>query len=146
VGQTLAILKRAWVPVVVAAAVVGGGLAVVNLRHAFGSNEIFSWSGAGSEAIEPINIKHVTYEVFGPGDTPGKVSYLNHDTQPEQVDFAGLPWAHTKTTTNPAVVANVVAQGDSDSIGCRITVNGDVKDEQIARGHHAQAFCLVKAA
>jgi hypothetical protein len=50
------------------------------------------------------------------------------------------------TTTSPAVIANLVAQGDGDAIGCRITVNGDIKDEQHATGHHAQVFCLVKAA
>jgi hypothetical protein len=49
-------------------------------------------------------------------------------------------------TMSPAVIANLVAQGDSDQIGCRITVNGAVKDEQFATGHHAQVFCLVKAA
>lgn len=145
-GPILTTLKRAWVPVVVAAAVTGGGLAVANLRHAFGSDEIFSWTGAGSQVIESINVKQVTYQVFGPGHATGGVSYLNHDTQPEQANFAGLPWTHTITTTNPAVIANLVAQGDSDSIGCRIIVNGDVKDEQFIRGHHAQAFCLVKAA
>ncbi|HET9876739.1 MAG TPA: MmpS family transport accessory protein [Mycobacterium sp.] len=141
-----AILKRFWVPLVVATAVVGGALAVVNLRGAFGSDEIFSWSGSGSEVIESINIKRVIYEVFGPSDTAGGVSYLNADTKPEEANFASLPWAYTMTTTNPAVVANLVAQGNGDSIGCRIIVNGDVKEEQLANGHHAQAFCLVKAA
>lgn len=133
-------------PLVVATAVVGGALAVVNLRGAFGSDEIFSWSGSGSEVIESINIKRVIYEVFGPSDTAGGVSYLNADTKPEEANFASLPWAYTMTTTNPAVVANLVAQGNGDSIGCRIIVNGDVKEEQLANGHHAQAFCLVKAA
>jgi hypothetical protein len=44
------------------------------------------------------------------------------------------------------VIANVVAQGNSDNIGCRITVNGDLKDEHYSSEHHAQTFCLVKAA
>lgn len=140
------ILSRAWVPVVVLAAIILGGIAVVNLRGAFGSDEIFRWSGSGSEVIDPINVKQVTYEVFGPSGAVGGVSYLNQDTQPEQSNFTGLPWSLTMTTTNPAVVANLVAQGDGDTIGCRIIVNGDVLDEQLSTGHHAQAFCLVKAA
>jgi hypothetical protein len=140
------VLSRAWVPIVVVAAVILGGLAVINLRGAFGSDEIFSWSGSGSEVIESINVKQVTYEVFGPGSAAGGVSYLNKDTKPEQANFSTLPWTYTMTTTNPAVVANLVAQGNSDSIGCRISVNGDVLDEHVATGHHAQAFCLVKAA
>ena len=65
---------------------------------------------------------------------------------PEQANFTSLPWTYTLTTTIPAIIANVVAQGNSDTIGCRITVNGDVRDEQTSNGHHAQTFCLVKAA
>lgn len=139
-------LKRVWVPLVVVVAVSLGGLGVVRLRGVFGSDEIFKWNGSGSEVIESINTKRVTYEVFGSSDTAGGVSYLNKDAQPEKADFIGLPWSYTMTTTNPAVIANVVAQGDDDRIGCRITVNGDVKDEQFSNGHHAQTFCLVKAA
>lgn len=141
-----AIAKRAWVPMVVAAAAVAGTVTVVNLRGAFGSDEIFRWDGSGSQPIASINEKRVVYEVFGPAGTTGGVSYLNEQTQPEQATFTGLPWNYTITTTSPAVIGNVVAQGDGDRIGCRITVNGEIKDEQLATGHHAQVFCLVKAA
>lgn len=141
-----AIVNRAWVPVVVASAAVAGTLAVVSLRGAFGAEEIFRWDGSGSAPIASINEKRVAYEVFGPGDTIGGVSYLDEQTQPAQSTFTTLPWSHTMTMTSPAVIANLVAQGDGDAIGCRITVNGAVKDEQFATGHHAQVFCLVKAA
>lgn len=141
-----AFLKRAWVPLIVVAAVTLGGLAVDRLRGVFGSEEIFSQTGSSAEAIVPFNPKRVTYEVFGPSDTKGSVSYLNKKAQPEEATFTSLPWTYTLTTTIPAVIANVVAQGNADRIGCRITVNGEVKDEQSSRGHHAQAFCLVKAA
>ena len=60
----LTLFKRLWVPLVVAAAAVAGTVAVVNLRDAFGADEIFGWSGRGSEIIESINEKHITYEVF----------------------------------------------------------------------------------
>lgn len=140
------ILKRVWVPLVITVAAVAGGVAVVNLRGGFGSNEIFSWNGSGSAVIESINEKQVTYEIFGAADSAGGVSYLNKETQAEQAKFTGLPWTYTMTTTNPAVIGNLVAQGSGDHIGCRIIVNGDVKDEQTATGYHAQVFCLVKAA
>lgn len=133
-------------PLVVVVAVALGGLAVINLRGVFGSDEIFQWSGKGSEPIDSINIKHVTYEIYGASDTGGGVSYLNADAQPEQADFTSLPWTYTMTTTNPAVIANLVAQGDGDGIGCRIIVNGEIKDEQFSDGHNAQTFCLVKNA
>ncbi|MGB8391468.1 MmpS family transport accessory protein [Mycobacterium sp.] len=139
-------LKRAWVPLVVVVAVLAGGSAVINLRGVFGSDKIFSATGSSVETIVPFNPKSVTYEVFGPSDTKGSVSYLNKNAQPEQANFTSLPWTYTITTTDPAVIANVVAQGNSDSLGCRITVNGDVRDEQSSNGHHAQTFCLVKAA
>lgn len=62
-----------------------------------------------------------------------------------QVLDTTLPWSYTITTTLPAVFANVVAQGDSNSIGCRITVNGVVKDERIVNEVRAYTFCLDKS-
>jgi hypothetical protein len=139
-------VKRAWVPLVVVVAVALGGLAVDRLRGVFGSDQIFSATGSSAEPLVSFNLKRVTYEVFGPGETRGSVSYLNSNAQPEEANFVSLPWTFTITTTTPSVIANVVAQGDSDNIGCRITVNGEVKDEQSSGGHHAQTSCLVKAA
>lgn len=139
-------LKRLWVPLVVVATVSLGGLGVARLHGVFGSDEIFTWTGSGSRPVESINTKDVIYEVFGSSGAVGDVSYLTADTQPAQAAFTGLPWTYRMTTTQPAVIANVVAQGDVDRIGCRITVNGAIKDEQYANGHHAQVFCLVKAA
>ena len=142
----LTLLKRSWVPIAVVGVGVLGGLGVDRLRGEFGSDEVFTWTGSGSQVIESINTKQVPYEVFGSGAAAGAVSFLTADTRPAKADFSGLPWTYTMTTTAPAVIANIVAQGDSDSIGCRITVNGTVTDEQVAEGHHAQVFCLVKAA
>lgn len=132
-------------PLVVVAAVALGSIAVDRLRGVFGSDKIFSATDSNAKPLVPSHIKRVTYEVFGPGDTTGTVSYLNKLVQPEQADFTHLPWSYTLTTTVPAVMANVVAQGNSDDIGCRITVDGEVKDEQSSAGHHTQTFCLVKA-
>jgi hypothetical protein len=139
-------LKRTWVLLVVVVAVVLGAVAVTRLRAVFGSDAIFTATGSSAEPLEPSHIKRVTYEVYGPGDTSGSVSYLNKSAQPEQANFTSLPWTYTITTTVPAVIANVVAQGNSDNIGCRITVNDEVKDERFASGQHAQTSCLVKAA
>ncbi len=140
------LLKRAWVPLVVVVAVALGGIAVYRLRGVFGSDAIFTATGSSAEPLEPSHVKQVTYEIFGPSDTAGSVSYLDKKAQAEQASFTSLPWTFTITTTVPAVIASVVAQGDSDSIGCRITVNGELKDEKSSAGHHAQTSCLVKAA
>ncbi len=133
-------------PLVVVVAVALGGIAVARLRGVFGSEAIFTATGSTAEPLEPSHVKRVTYDVYGPGNTAGSVSYLDQNAQPQQASFTGLPWTFTIATTTPAVIANVVAQGSSDNIGCRITVNGVVKAEQSSAGHHAQTSCLVKAA
>lgn len=142
----IAFLKKAWVPLVVVVAVALGGEAVNRLRGMFGSDAIFSATGSSAEPLEASHIKRVTYEVYGPSSTTGSVSYLDKNAQPKRVDFSALPWAFTITTTVPAVIASVVAQGNSDDIGCRITVNGELHDERSSAGRHAQTSCLVKAA
>jgi hypothetical protein len=141
----LTFFKRAWVPLVVVVAVLLGGVAVGRLRGVFGSDAIFTATGSSAEPLEPSHLKRVTYEVYGPSDTTGSVSYLDTKAQPAQANFTSLPWTFTVMTTAPAVLASVVAQGNSDNIGCRITVNGEVKDERSSAGHHAQTSCLVKA-
>lgn len=142
----LVFLKKAWVPLVVVVAVVLGGGAVSRLRGVFGSDEVFTATGSSAEPLQPSHVKQVTYEVYGPSDTSGSVSYLDNKAEPQRATFTGLPWTYTVTTTVPAVLANVVAQGNGDNIGCRITVNGELKDEKSSAGHNAQTSCLVKAA
>lgn len=141
-----ALIKRTWVAVVVVLAVALGAAGVIQLRARFGSDEIFAASDHRPGTIVAVNTKQVTYELFGPAAGAGKISYLNAEAKPEEAVFTGLPWTHTFSTTAPAVVANLIAQGDTDTLGCRITVNGAVKDEQQASGASAQTFCLVKAA
>lgn len=43
-------------------------------------------------------------------------------------------------------MGNIVAQGDSDTLGCRITIDGVVKAERISNEVNAYTFCVVKAA
>ena len=145
-SSTLNGFARVWVPLVVVGAVAHGGVADMRLRTVFGSDSIFSETARSAEPLAPFHVKTVTYEIYGPSDTTGSVDYLDERAKPGQSEFASLPWSLTISTTQPVVIANVVAQGDSDHLGCRITVNGDVKDEQSATGHHAQTFCLVKSA
>jgi hypothetical protein len=63
-----------------------------------------------------------------------------------EAGFTSLPWSVTVSTTDPGVLANVVAQGDTASLGCRILVNDKLVAEDQAEGRDAQAFCLDKAA
>ena len=88
----------------------------------------------------------LTYEIFGPPGAVATINYLDLDAQPQIARDVPLPWSLTLTTTAPAASANIVAQGDTDTIGCRITVNGELKDEKTSTGVNAQTFCLVKSA
>jgi len=74
------------------------------------------------------------------------INYLDLDAKAQIVRDTTLPWSLTLTTTAPAASANIVAQGDTDSIGCRIYVDGVLKDEKTSDGVNAQTFCLVKSA
>jgi hypothetical protein len=53
--------------------------------------------------------------------------------------------AYDTTTTQPAVFVNVSAQGDSNSIGCRIKIDNAVKDERSANTLNAFTYCLDKS-
>lgn len=140
----LGVLKRFWISLVIVAVVMVGGFVAHRLHNMFGSHGV---SAVGQvEAIVPINVKRVTYEVFGPAGTVGHVSYLDENAQPQGANFTTLPWSHTVTTTLPGVFAAVVAQGNSDTVGCRIVVDGQVREEQSASSFNAQIFCLDKAA
>ena len=70
------------------------------------------------------------------------INNLDVNPQPQRVDDTVLPWSYDVTTTEPAVFANIVVRGDSDSIGCRIIIDGAVKDERSVKTLNAYTFCL----
>jgi hypothetical protein len=43
-------------------------------------------------------------------------------------------------------MGNIVAQGNSNTIGCRITVDGVVKAERISHEVDAFTYCVLKGA
>jgi hypothetical protein len=144
-SSTVSIVKRAWIPIVIVTLVAVAGFGVYRLHAAFGVGGQSSTVSARADDVKPFNPKHVMLEVFGPTGTVADINYLDVDAATQRVDAAPLPWSYSVTTTAPAVSVNVVAQGDSEVIGCRITVNGDVLDERTVEGIHAQTFCLVKS-
>lgn len=140
------VLSRVWIPLVILVVIICGGLTVSRLHGAFGSGKHPSYSDGPSEDTNPYNPKQLTYEVFGPAGTVADISYFDVNSDPQQVDGATLPWSLKLTTTLPAVVGNIVAQGNSNTIGCRILVDGVVKAERISHEVSAYTFCLLKAA
>jgi hypothetical protein len=118
---------------------------VYRLHGIFGSQHNTPAASAISNDITPFNPKHVILEVFGAPGTVATINYLDVNAQPQRVDDTTLPWSYDITTTQPAVFTNVMAQGDSDSIGCRITIDGVVKDERSVNTLNAYTFCLDKS-
>jgi hypothetical protein len=137
-------LKRAWIPLVLVVVLAVSGLVVLRLHKIFASQDLNASAGAGIQIVQ-FNPKIVVYDVFGPAGTTARIDYFDADANTHEVN-AALPWSITLSTTLPAVSANIMAQGDNDEIGCRITVDGTVRDEQSRNGLNAQTFCLVKSA
>ncbi len=121
------------------------GFAIFRLHGIFGSNDSSSANSALANEIVPFNPKQVVLEVFGAPGAVATINYLDVNAQPQQVKDAPLPWSFTITSTEPAVVGNVVAQGNGNTIGCRIIVNGVVKDERTVNKADAYTFCLDKS-
>jgi hypothetical protein len=139
-------LKRFWVVAVVAIALLAAVAVVGRLRTFFDTDQPLAPEAGHADAIVPFNTKRVTYEILGPQTATGRVSYLDVNGKTLEAGFTSLPWSVTVTTTDPGMLANVVAQGDTDGLACRILVNDEVVDESHAAGRDAQTFCLEKAA
>jgi Mycobacterium membrane protein len=137
--------KRAWIPLVLIVVLSISALGVTRLHKIFGSQDLNAGAGAGIEIVQ-FNPKMVLYEITGPPGTTANINYWDADANTHQVNGAPLPWQTTISTTLPAVSANIMAQADGDQIGCRITVDGVVREQQHSDGHNAQTFCLVKSA
>jgi Mycobacterium membrane protein len=132
-------------PLVATVVIALAWFAVARLHDAFGSHQNGSEAGGVSNEIVPFNPKQVIYEVFGDPGATATINYQDVHAAPQRVDNAPLPWSYTITTTDPAVIANVVAQGNGDRLSCRITVNGVVKDERTVNEVNAYTFCLDKS-
>jgi len=137
--------KRAWIPLVLVVVLGVSGLVVSRLHAIFGSQNLNANANAGIEIVQ-FNPKVVTYEIFGPPGATANINYWDADANTHQVNGAPLPWSYTVSTTLPSVSANIMAQTDANQIGCRITVDGVVREQKNVDGVNAQTFCLVKSA
>ncbi|WP_319453628.1 MULTISPECIES: MmpS family transport accessory protein [unclassified Mycobacterium] len=139
------LLARRWMLLVAVLVVAVAGFTVYRLNGIFGSHDVVSTPSGSDNEIVPFNPKHVVLEVFGPPGAVATITYLDVNAQPQRADDAALPWAYDATTTQPAVFVNVAAQGNSDSIGCRIKIDDVVKDERTVNTLNAFTFCLDKS-
>ncbi|WP_375233199.1 MmpS family transport accessory protein [Mycobacterium kansasii] len=137
--------RHLWIPLVLVIVLAVSGLVVMRLHRIFGSQDLNANAGGGIEIVQ-FNPKVVTYEVFGPPGSTANINYWDADANAHQVNAVALPWSVTVSTTLPSVSANIMAQGDGSRIGCRITVDGVVRQEKKSEGVNPQTFCLVKSA
>ncbi|BBZ26022.1 membrane protein [Mycolicibacterium madagascariense] len=136
------ISKTIWIPVVLIVVLAISGLVVSRLHRQFASQDLNANAGAGIEIVQ-FNPKIMIYDVTGTGTA--QISYFDPDANVHLVTVP-LPWSITLSTTLPTVSGSLMAQTTGDQIGCKVTVNGVVREQQSADGINAQTYCLVKSA
>jgi hypothetical protein len=145
VSASRRLVTKLWLPTLVVVVVAVAGF-IINAAHGvFGSDDRTRGSG-NSFSIAQFNPKHIKYEIFGDLSGWGRVSYWDVNSKPIAVDLTMLPWTHTETTVLTTATADVTAQVAGPNIGCRITVDGQVRSEHMATGEHAGVWCQVLSA
>ncbi|MGB9249811.1 MAG: MmpS family transport accessory protein [Mycobacterium sp.] len=74
------------------------------------------------------------------------IGYFEATSDPHRADAARLPWPLQIAAKVSAVVGNVIAHSDNNSVGCRMVVNGQVEAERISNDVNAYTQCTVKGA
>lgn len=126
--------------------VAAGGFTVSRLHGVFGSEKRPSYADTKVADSKPYDPKKMVYEVFGPPGTTANISYFDEETEPRYITDVSLPWTLQFDIGDATAIGSLMAQGDSDSIGCRITVDGEVKAEKTSNNVNAFTSCLLKAA
>jgi hypothetical protein len=137
-------LERTWLPLV-AVVVVSVGLVGMWKVHQF-SEPAPVVTVNQPQAPPEFNPKELTYELFGSAGDGGMLVYVDIDGHPHRVDLTSLPWSHTETTTLTVVSGSISAQVHGGQVGCRIRVDGVVRNEQSNNDPDAHVFCIVKSA
>lgn len=140
------VLRRIWLPLVMVVVVVVGGMAVGRIRGIFGSDPVLVVPENFAGDAKRFNPKVVRYEVYGPAGATVDVNYTDLEALPQRASAVPLPWSLTLSTTDPSVSASIVAQGDADSLGCRVYVDDQLRAERVVDGYNAQTYCIVKSA
>lgn len=135
-----------WIPLLVLVVTGAGGFTVSRLHGVFGSDKRPTYADADATDAQTYNAKNMKYEVFGPAGAIADISYFDINAEPQFVRNISLPWTMQFDITQATAVGSIMAQGDSDNIGCRITVDNEVKSEKVSNNVNAFTSCLLKAA
>lgn len=139
------LVSRLWLPALVAVVVVLAGFIIDSAHGIFGSQDR-TRSPGNKFSIAQFNPKRIEYDIFGDLAGWGRASYWDVNSRPVPVDLAALPWTHTEVTVLTTATADIAAQVAGGNIGCRITVDGQVRSEHTATGDHAGVWCQVLSA
>ncbi|OBJ47337.1 MmpS family transport accessory protein [Mycobacterium asiaticum] len=145
VSTTRRLLRRLWLPAVVAVVAVLAGFVIDSAHGIFGSQDR-TRSPGNKFAIAQFNPKRIEYDVFGDLAGWGRASYWDVNSHPVVVDLPALPWTHTEVTVLTTATADITAQVAGGTVGCRITVDGQVRSAHTATGDHAGVWCQVLSA
>ena len=140
----MAVLAKVWLPLVTVVALAVGALCMWKVHQASAPGPVLAVNPP--QAPEEFVPKQLTYELFGDLGSGGMLSYIDIDGHPHTVDLTELPWSHTETTTLTVVSGSISAQVHGGQVGCRMLVNGVVRDEQSANREDADVTCRVKSA
>lgn len=135
-----------WIPLVILIVAVSGGFIVSRLHGMFGSDQRPSYADTAVADTKPYDPKRLTYEVFGAPGTVATISYFDEEFNVRTVRGASIPWSLDFEIGSATAVASLVAQGDTNTIGCRILVDGEVKSEKVSNQTNAFASCVLEAA
>lgn len=141
-----AMVRRRWMVIVAVVLVALVGFAISRLYGIFGSDNQVSRPSTDALENTGYNPKRVLFEVFGSPGSVASINFLDINAQPQRVADAVLPWSHTLVTDDPTLYADLRAQGNGQTIGCRITVNGVVTDERSTDNINGYISCLDKSA
>ncbi|GFG64031.1 putative membrane protein, MmpS family [Mycobacterium kubicae] len=139
------LVSRLWLPTLVCVVLAGAALTIDTAHGVFGSQDRTRSPGSKFSIVQ-FNPKRIEYDVFGDFAGWGRVSYWDVNSQPIAVDLTALPWTHIESTVLTTATADITAQVAGGSIGCRITVDGQVRSEHSATGEHAGVWCQVLSA
>ena len=145
ISRSRRLANNLWLPTLVLVVLFVAGFTIKSAHGIFGSQDR-TRSPGNKFAIVQFNPKRIDYEIFGDFDGWGRVSYWDVNSKPIEVDLTALPWMHTETTVLTTATADITAQVAGGNIGCRITIDGQVRAEHTATGEHAGVWCQVLSA
>ena len=137
-------MRNAWVYVVVLVVLAVAAAFILRLRSSEIPDEAVG-TVSRLPSLGSLSERRIQYEATGPDGTPATVSYLDEDGHNRNIKTV-LPWHEALHTVAPSLVTSMVVQSSSPGTGCRITVNGEVRDEQVSVATGGIASCKVQVA